>query len=128
MKRLYFLSIIFIFIFSACITTDVKKEDFVTTTYKLLSATAIIYDTAMKVAGELWAADMLSGDQRKKVDEIALKAWAAYQATVELLIAYRADPSYEAKDRVNLSLGDMSRAVGALRGYLEPISEKGGTI
>lgn len=128
MKRLYFLSIIFIFIFSACITTDVKKEDFVTTTYKLLSATAVIYDTAMKVAGELWAADMLSSDQRKKVDEIALKAWAAYQATVELLIAYRADPSYEAKDRVNLSLGDMSRAVGALRGYLEPISEKGGTI
>ncbi len=131
MKRkigVFILFILLIFLTACAASSGSKTEDFITTTYKILESSALIYSNAMSMSAILLTEGTINQHHKEDILRIGNKFWAAYQACTDALIAYRKISSAEHADKINIALSEVSKFVGELSEYIRPYIAKGDTI
>lgn len=95
----------------------------VKTTYKLLSASQISYDTAMTMAADLYIQGRITTEQKIKAIEIGTTYSTAHNAAVEALASYAETRSMEDQEKmtaqIEIATTALSKLLALIRPYLE---------
>jgi len=95
----------------------------VKSTYKMLSASQISYDTALKTAADLYHHGRLTEAQKVKVLEIGEVYYHAHNAAVEALARYEETKDLAEQElltaQIEIAADALSRLLALIRPYLE---------
>lgn len=101
------------------------KKDYVSGSYKALAVGGNSYNAAMSGIAELYKKGYIGDAEKEQALKLATYYYTAYHMAVEALKVYaeegEGDPEY-----LQLKLMSVSRALGKLLGYINPILGKYG--
>lgn len=121
MKRakLAIAGVILLFLIASC----TYNIGLVRSTYKMLSASQISYDTALKAAADLYRQGRMSDDQKVKVIEIGEVYAEAHNAAVEALARYEETKDLAEQEimtkQIEIAAQALSELLALIRPYLE---------
>lgn len=116
-KFVLFIILLLMFFASSC------NENFVSTSYKTLESSFIVYDTAMTSVNTLRISGVMTPDQVKHAKDIGWKYYMSYKTGCDLLRIYVAVDTEENKYKVSTCMVEMMSTLDELEKYIGNVAE-----
>lgn len=113
-------SIFIVFLFAVMLAACTYNMGLVQSTYKMLATSQVSYDTAMKMAADLYAQQRISDAEKAHIIEIGTVYATAHNNAVEALARYEKTKDAEEQAKMSAMIGAAAVALTDLLELIQP--------